>query len=244
MRLLAISICILIFTNSFGQMIDRGSLLDPKQQCKKLGKKRKAKSGNSIFGKKKITVPIPTQYYNQPVISPQRIAEEQALMAMQEEESNSNTELKFKTFEADNIEPVPVEDLPPPVSDRHAEIRQKVLEMIKNGQADQPITESLYFITAQDEFAYVDFEPFLMAVEFALQGKMVLVEGHTDSNGADKYNLDLSMQRVRQIERLMTEIGVPAERVAVIGYGETMPSHDNSTEEGRQKNRRVDFKIY
>lgn len=119
-----------------------------------------------------------------------------------------------------------------------------VYDLIREGKADQPITESLFFVTAQDEFAYADFEPFLMAVEFALQGKMVLVEGHTDSRGDDQYNLELSMKRVRQIERLMHQIGVPEERVSVIGYGETMPQFDNETEEGMQKNRRVDFKIY
>ena len=86
--------------------------------------------------------------------------------------------------------------------------------------------------------------PFLLAVEFALQGKMVLVEGHTDDRGDDSHNLQLSMKRVRQIETLMHEIGVSEEKVSVIGYGETMPKYDNQTEEGRQKNRRVDFKIF
>ena len=134
--------------------------------------------------------------------------------------------------------------LPKPVNDRHAEIRQIVQEKIKSGQADEPMMESLYFITDEAEFAYVDFDPFLLAVEFALQGKMVLVEGHTDDRGSDDHNLQLSMKRVRQIETLMLDIGVPDERISVIGYGERMPKYDNSTEEGRQKNRRVDFKIF
>ena len=58
-------------------------------------------------------------------------------------------------------------------------IRNYQLEknIIENGSANEPILESLYFITDEAEFAYVDFDPFLLAVEFALQGKMVLVEG-------------------------------------------------------------------
>ena len=134
--------------------------------------------------------------------------------------------------------------LPKPVNDRHSEIRRLVEEKIKNGSANEPILESLYFITDEAEFAYVDFDPFLLAVEFALQGKMVLVEGHTDNRGADEHNLNLSMKRVRQIENLMHDIGVPEENVSVIGYGESMPKYDNDTEAGRQKNRRVDFKIF
>ena len=134
--------------------------------------------------------------------------------------------------------------LPDPINERQAEIRKEVKRKIENGSANDPIMESLYFITDEAEFAYVDFDPFLLAVEFALQGKMVLVEGHTDDRGEDQHNLALSMDRVRQIERLMHEIGVPEENVSVIGYGETMPKYDNSTEEGRQKNRRVDFKIF
>ncbi len=134
--------------------------------------------------------------------------------------------------------------LPEPVNTRHSEIRKLVEEKIQNGSANEPILESLYFITDEAEFAYVNFDPFLLAVEFALQGKMVLVEGHTDDRGSEEHNLELSMKRVRQIESLMRDIGVPDENVSVIGYGESMPKYDNSTEEGRQKNRRVDFKIF
>ncbi|MDZ7605412.1 MAG: OmpA family protein [Cyclobacteriaceae bacterium] len=134
--------------------------------------------------------------------------------------------------------------LPEPVNQRQAEIREIVKEKISSGEANEPILESLFFITDEAEFAYVDFDPFLLAVEFALQGKMVLVEGHTDDRGSDEHNLQLSMERVRQIETLMRDIGVPEERVSVIGYGESMPKYDNSTEEGQQKNRRVDFKIF
>lgn len=143
-----------------------------------------------------------------------------------------------------NTEAQTVENLPDPINERQAEIRKEVKQKIENGKAIEPIMESLYFIIDEAEFAYVDFDPFLLAVEFALQGKMVLVEGHTDDRGEEEHNLTLSMDRVRQIERLMHEIGVPEENVSVIGYGESMPKYDNSTEDGRQKNRRVDFKIF
>jgi len=238
--------------NGKAQLIIKGDGSSPKNQCKALYKKRHGK-GNRSSTRGKGSAPVKTITYNQPVISPQRLAMERAQMEEDRNasqfnddqlEASADTRVEFKTFQPDDAEPIDINNLPPPINEKHREVRQKVFDMIKRGEADQPITESLYFITDEDEFAYVDFEPFLMAVEFAFQGKMVLVEGHTDSRGNDEHNLQLSMKRVRQIERLMREIGVPEDKISVIGYGESMPSYDNSTEEGRQKNRRVDFKIY
>ena len=235
---------IFIYSFADAQKNKKGSIFSPKNQCKTLDKKRRSKPSNTGHGSGYVQI----INYNAPVISPERLAmdEERRMNQLKDEElmASSNTKVAFKTFEPEGTPPIDINNLPPPVSDKHAEVRRKVFDLIKNGQADQPITESLYFINAQDEFAYVDFEPFLMAVEFAFHGKMVLVEGHTDSNGDDQYNLELSMKRVRQIERLMEEVGVPTDNISVIGYGETMPTYDNTTDDGRQKNRRVDFKIY
>ena len=136
------------------------------------------------------------------------------------------------------------EKLPPPISEKHARIRVEVRQRLKNMKPGEPTTESLYFVTDQDEFAIMDMDPFLIAAEFALQGRVVLVEGHTDNRGSDEYNLQLSMKRVKRIEELMQQMGVPGDRVSVMGYGESQPKYDNNTEEGRQKNRRVDFKIF
>jgi len=104
--------------------------------------------------------------------------------------------------------------------------------------------DPLYFNYNQDEFAVVDMEPFLIAVEYALQGKMVLIEGHTDNKGQDKYNLELSLKRVQKIRSLMHDMGVPDDQISVLGYGEEVSKFDNTTEDGKQKNRRVDFKVF
>ncbi len=102
----------------------------------------------------------------------------------------------------------------------------------------------LYFNFAQDEFSVVDMEPFLVAVEYALQGRTVLIEGHTDSFGNDQYNMQLSIKRVQRIRQLMLDMGVPDERISLVGYGEQMKSNTNKTDEGRQLNRRVDFTVF
>lgn len=66
------------------------------------------------------------------------------------------------------------------------------------------------------------------------------LEGHTDSSGADTYNLDLSRRRARSVARYLVEqLGVDADRLVVAGYGEGRPLTTNDTPEGRQRNRRV-----
>jgi outer membrane protein W/outer membrane protein OmpA-like peptidoglycan-associated protein len=66
-----------------------------------------------------------------------------------------------------------------------------------------------------------------------------LIEGHTDSVGADAYNLALSDRRAKSVFDYLTSRGVDPARVKSVGKGETEPVADNSTEEGRQENRRV-----
>lgn len=136
-------------------------------------------------------------------------------------------------------------NLPKPTSKKHEEIRKLVADKLKDHKDGDPIKlEPLYFVFDDAEFAVVDMDPFLIAVEYALQGRMILIEGHTDSQGRDNYNVDLSMERVDKIRQLMHDMGVPDDRISVIGYGEEISQHDNQTEEGRQLNRRVDFTVF
>lgn len=70
------------------------------------------------------------------------------------------------------------------------------------------------------------------------------VEGHTDSLGNDIYNQKLSERRANAVrDYLIQAYQFEGPRITAIGYGETMPIADNGNYQGRQKNRRVDFKI-
>lgn len=72
---------------------------------------------------------------------------------------------------------------------------------------------------------------------------LVDVMGHTDSTGSDSYNLDLSRRRAEAVADYLVMRGVSRARLATIGYGEQYPIADNTTEAGRQKNRRVEIRI-
>ncbi len=71
----------------------------------------------------------------------------------------------------------------------------------------------------------------------------VLVEGHTDAIGTDEYNLGLSKRRAQAVNDFLITQGVAEKRLSWEGYGKTRPVADNDTDEGRQKNRRVDLVI-
>ncbi len=75
--------------------------------------------------------------------------------------------------------------------------------------------------------------------------KKVIIEGHTDSKGSDSYNMNLSQRRAVQVEKwLIEKYGVEGSKFTPVGKGETVPVDTNETDDGRQNNRRVEFKIY
>ncbi len=71
----------------------------------------------------------------------------------------------------------------------------------------------------------------------------ITVEGHTDSTGSAQLNQDLSERRALHVRDVLSQDGVPVERLSVKGYGASDPIADNATAEGRQANRRVQLEI-
>ena len=69
------------------------------------------------------------------------------------------------------------------------------------------------------------------------------ISGHTDSKGANDYNLKLSDNRAKAVVDYLIKAGISADRLTYKGYGEEQPISTNDTEVGRQLNRRTEFKI-
>ncbi len=65
------------------------------------------------------------------------------------------------------------------------------------------------------------------------------IEGHTCSIGTEKYNLGLSTKRAESVKKHLAALGIAEKRLSIAAYGETQPVADNTTEEGRSKNRRA-----
>jgi OOP family OmpA-OmpF porin len=75
------------------------------------------------------------------------------------------------------------------------------------------------------------------------QIEMIQVEGHTDSTGSAEFNRTLSQERAESVVKYLTAKGVKATRFTPKGFGPDRPIADNSTDGGRDANRRVEFNI-
>lgn len=89
----------------------------------------------------------------------------------------------------------------------------------------------------------------LSEVGIALQAdgvrqKAIMINGHTDSDGSDAYNLRLSFERAEAVKAYLTgAYGISEDRLLVRGYGEMLPLKPNDSPVNKQINRRVEFEI-
>lgn len=106
------------------------------------------------------------------------------------------------------------------------------------------IASKIYFETGkavlkQESLAQLDA---LVTILNKYEGAILVIEGHTDSQGSDEYNMDLSQRRTEAVKAYLMSKGIMESRLVAIGYGESKPIGDNATSSGRAKNRRVELK--
>lgn len=70
----------------------------------------------------------------------------------------------------------------------------------------------------------------------------IVVEGHCDERGTIEYNLSLGQRRAVKVKEYYTQLGVPANRIATISYGEEKPADSRNNESAWSKNRRAETK--
>ena len=76
-----------------------------------------------------------------------------------------------------------------------------------------------------------------------VQGKNVKIIGHTDSQGNPQKNKELSLQRADAVKQYLIAKNISPSRLSTAGMGADEPVADNATEEGRKKNRRIEFEV-
>lgn len=132
----------------------------------------------------------------------------------------------------------PVEaEPPPPEPQKRVEVRENKII----------INEKIQFLVNSDKILDVShslLDEVAKVIKDHPQIKKIEVEGHASAEGSDAKNLSLSNRRAKAVMKYLTKTaGVTEGVLSAKGYGETRPIADNETEEGREKNRRVEFTI-
>ncbi len=119
------------------------------------------------------------------------------------------------------------------------EIKEEVKEAIRLA------AKGIYFESGKDVIKAESFANLDKLVEILNEypEAKVAIDGHTDSQGEDADNLQLSQDRASAVKRYLASKGVEETRMTATGYGETQPVADNGSAAGRALNRRVDFKL-
>lgn len=117
------------------------------------------------------------------------------------------------------------------------------IKELKVGEA-YTINDILYdynsdVLSEKSKFVLREFARYLKANE----NIKIAIQGHTDSDGDDARNLDLSDRRAKGVQRYLVSLGIDESRLSAKGYGELVPKVANDTAENKAKNRRTDFLI-
>lgn len=106
------------------------------------------------------------------------------------------------------------------------------------------ITQKVHFATNRARILPDSFELLNTVAQVLRDFPEVTVEiqGHTDSRGRDRYNMDLSNRRANAVRDYLLRQNIGPERMTARGYGETRPIESNDTRDGRAANRRVEFR--
>jgi len=133
-------------------------------------------------------------------------------------------------------------------------------EVLRNETAREQFLKCALYDFIDDEVVifrsiYFDFNKYNIKREFipvldegvaiikSKPGLAVILEGHTDSIGSEKYNMALSIRRANSVKAYFVKKGIDSGRITAVGFGKLNPRYDNRTAEGRKLNRRVEIKF-
>lgn len=135
------------------------------------------------------------------------------------------------------VEPEVLVEAPAPVVEPEPEIITRVFNEKHVGTG--------YFETESSQLAFEKQNQLDELVSFLEQNQNAKVQifGHTDSTGSELFNIKVSQERAESVAKYLEGSGIAEDRITVIAKGESEPVAENSTKEGRAKNRRVEIII-
>jgi len=119
------------------------------------------------------------------------------------------------------------------------------IELERANEGTTAILENIFFDVDKFDLKEKSVTELQKILRFMRENPRVRVEisGHTDNTGSAAHNNELSEQRARAVNQYLIDKGIDQSRLIPRGYGSSHPIASNDTEEGRQKNRRIQFKI-
>jgi outer membrane protein OmpA-like peptidoglycan-associated protein len=110
---------------------------------------------------------------------------------------------------------------------------------------EKVVLHNIFFETDKFELLSYSQSELERLITFMTKNTTTQIEigGHTDSEGSETHNNQLSQNRAKAVYDYLVSKGVEAGRLTFKGYGESAPIESNDTPEGRAKNRRTEFKV-
>jgi peptidoglycan-associated lipoprotein len=147
----------------------------------------------------------------------------------------------------------PMEEAQPDAEAQAAEKARMEAERLKAEEAEQAMAAARQAFTSEDVYFDFDSSALLPMAQETLSkkadymlhnpGQNVSVEGHCDERGTAAYNLALGERRADAAKAFLVNLGVNAEEITTISYGEEKPVDPGHNEEAWAKNRRVHFAV-
>lgn len=181
---------------------------------------------------------------------------EKALAEKQTKESKAKKEAILKqSQQSDNNEPgnQSIVKLPSAASEGELEamVEKALAEKMKQKTPEQQakakatILRQLYFEKNSAVILPESEDQLIMLAELMTENSEMKIEiaGHTDETGTEELNKQLSLQRAQAVVNFLIMLDIEPYRLSYKGYGSTRPLFNNDTPEGREKNRRVEFRV-
>ena len=119
------------------------------------------------------------------------------------------------------------------------------IDLEKATEGTKAILQNIFFDVDKYDLKEKSLTELQKILRFLKENPAVKVEisGHTDNTGSPAYNIQLSQKRAQSVNDYLVSNGIASQRLIPKGYGSNQPLSDNESEDGRRKNRRIEFKI-
>ncbi|HEY9486851.1 MAG TPA: OmpA family protein, partial [Chryseosolibacter sp.] len=119
------------------------------------------------------------------------------------------------------------------------------IDLEKATEGTTAILQNIFFDVDKYDLKEKSLTELQKILRFLKENPAVKVEisGHTDNTGSPAYNIQLSQKRAQSVNDYLVSNGIASQRLIPKGYGSNQPLSDNESEDGRRKNRRIEFKI-